>query len=143
MFYILVQVRHSALLLASVHTFLRLRQLSSPNHHPYFLRCSTFFRPLLNLSHLKSTRFQFSFGFRPMYIQIPLFIHNPFCTDTALHITPQPLFTLLGFVTRFLTRSYIAISRLRFYTDIGSTFPWKWRHQQWLTRRTFSLSFGI
>ena len=32
------------------HTFLQLRQLSFPNQHPCFLRCSTLFLPLLNLS---------------------------------------------------------------------------------------------
>jgi hypothetical protein len=90
-----------------------------------------------------STRFQFFFGICSTYIQLPLSIYIPFCPDTALHITSQPLFSSFGFATHIPTRSYIAASRLWSYADNGSPFSRKWRYQQWLTRCIhFPTSFG-
>ena len=97
-----------------------------------------------SISLSTSTRFRFSFGFYSTYIQLPLPIHIPFCSDIALHFTPRPLFSPLGSVTHILTRSYIAASRLRSYTDIGLTFFWKWRYQQWPARSIrFPASFRV
>ena len=104
-----------------------------------------FFLILNNFTYKKTILKVFFFGFHSTYIQLLLLlIHIPFYTDTALHITPQPLFSSLGFITHLLTRSYTAASRLWSYADIGSTFPWKWRYQQWLARCIrFPTSFGV